>query len=361
MPTATIKAREEARAEATRALIRLRVDLSQPVDIFKVIQDEGIWLMFQPLKNLLGVYMPQGEAAGIIIHSRHPLSLQRFTAAHEFGHYVLQHPLTFDDEGTIKRGGSSVDMREVAADAFAANFLMPLQLVNSMLIRMGLPRDPDQLTALQVYQLSLDMGVSYAATVNHLALLKKISLGLAEQLREQRPKSIKTQIAGTPLENSWADIWVLDEKNSGKRIPLRVYDELRISLPESPSTGYIWTTEDTGVVGTSGANMASTSQPSLFDNLSKDRDAATPAPVVLVSNEFELNVAANSPGRLGAAGNRYLTFRSMRPGSYTLRLLRRRPWQTTSPPAEIFEVHLDVSPKISGFSAQQQQALLNAV
>ncbi len=149
------KARADARMEATRALLQLGIDQSQPVDIFKIIQDEGIWLMFQPLKNLYGAYMPQEEAAGIIVHSKHPLSLQRFTAAHEFGHYILKHPLTLDDEGMIKRGGDSSDLREVQADAFAAHFLMPLELVNKTLVRMGLPINPGQLTALRYIECHL--------------------------------------------------------------------------------------------------------------------------------------------------------------------------------------------------------------
>jgi Zn-dependent peptidase ImmA (M78 family)/predicted secreted protein len=369
MPTGTPKSkiRENARMAATHALIQLGIDQNQPIDIFKIIQDAGIWLMFQPLKNLYGAYVPQENAVGIIIHSKHPLSLQRFTAAHEFAHYTLNHPLTFDDEGMIKRGGDSFDLREVAADTFAANFLMPLQLVNTMLVRMGLTRNPGQLTALQVYQLSLDMGVSYAAAINQLVFLKKISSALGEQLRKQPPKTIKTLIAGTPLENSWADIWPLDEKSTGKRLNLRVYDELSISLPETPSTGYIWTIEDADIANTPnqqaslGVYNDAVSQGSLFDV--SENEMAQPlstAPLALMSSEFELNVAPEGQTRFGSAGNRYMRFRSLRPGQYTLRLLKHRPWQMTSPPLEVFEVSLNVTPKTQGVSAQQQKSLADA-
>ncbi len=109
--------------------------------------------------------------------------------------------------------------------------------------------------------MSLDMGVSYAAAVNQLVALKKISRELAEDLPKQ-PKSIKTLIAGVPIENSWADIWALDKSNSGKRINMRVYDELRINLSETPSTGYIWTVEDSSIADmtrqTANDNLSST-------------------------------------------------------------------------------------------------------
>jgi Zn-dependent peptidase ImmA (M78 family)/predicted secreted protein len=358
--------RKHASMEAARQLLRLGVDKNQPIDIFKIIQDEGIWLMFQPLKNLYGAYIRQADAIGIIIHSKHPLSLQRYTAAHEFAHCILQHSVTYDDAGAIWRGGSSSDLREVAADTFAANFLMPLQLVNVMLGRMGLPRNPGQLTDVQAYQLSLNMGVSYAATINQMVSLKKISSALGEQLRKP-PKSIKTQIAGTPLENSWADIWLLDQKDTGKQLRLRVYDELSISLSEIPTSGYIWTLEDADIAdvttqpNSAYADEGVASRGSLFGVFQDDiAQALTGAPLALVSSDFESNAAPEGQTRFGSSGNRYMRLRSLRPGSYTLRLLKRRPWETTAPPAEVFEVHLRVADKMQGVSEQQQPLLATA-
>src|SRR5437016_3883857 len=83
---------------ATREHERLQTDLSGPVDIFQTIWDAGIWLMFQPLDSLYGMLFIDGPTGspGILINSQHPPSLQRYTAAHEYAHYVLGHMYSFD-------------------------------------------------------------------------------------------------------------------------------------------------------------------------------------------------------------------------------------------------------------------------
>ena len=353
------KIREEARVEATRHLLELRADNSQPIDIFQIIQDAGIWLMFQPLKNLYGAYIPQQSSVGIIINSGHPLSLQRFTAAHEYAHYVLQHPLSLDDEGILQRAGNSSDPREVAADAFAANLLMPLHLVNRMLGRMGLSSRPSQLTDIQAYQLSLDLGVSYAAAVNQLVFLKKIDSELGEQLRKP-PRAIKLQIARAPLENPRADIWPLDLTYAGRKLNLRVHDELSIHLPENPSTGYLWTFDDPSIPATAAAHLDAGAEPGGPPAGAEAGEAghtSVAAPLALLCNEFEQETSLEGPARFGSSGERYLRLRVLHPGRYMLRLFKRRSWEAAAPPAEAFEVVLNVIPKSHGLSPQQQLLL----
>ena len=275
-------------------------------------------------------YLKRGEAAGIGINSKHPLSVQRFTAAHEYAHYILKHEESLDDITYIERAYSSANLNEIAADTFAAHFLMPLQLVNTLLKRMGLPRTSQVLTPVQVYQLALDMGVSYTATVNHLAAIKIISMDDAQGLRRIPPKQIKAQLKSQPLENSWADVWILDKADTGKELRLRVYDDLKICLPENPTTGYLWTfdselVDGEAIVNIEGAKLLSginEAQPSLFGTSLKSERAL---PLALISNEFE--VASGFPEQriVGGEGNRYFTVRTLLPGKVTLRLLELGP------------------------------------
>ena len=37
-----------------------------------------------------------------------------------------------------------------------------------------------------------------------------------------------------------ADVWALDESDNGKTLRLRVHDDIKIRLPENPTTGYLW-------------------------------------------------------------------------------------------------------------------------
>lgn len=353
------RVRSEARMAAERELERLGVDKSRPIDIFKIIQEEGVWLMFQRLDTLYGAYLREGETAGILIHSRHPLSLQRFTAAHEFGHHVLKHGTSLDDAVYIERAMTSSSAEEIAADAFAARFLMPLQLINTVLVSMGLPREPGELTDIQAYRLALDMGVSYSAAVNQLVALKKIRPDVGDLLRKQSPKTIKAKLGrGYSPENSWADVWVLDRANSGKSLNVRVQDELHVSLPEIPSTGYVWMLAGTGVPDLTSENQqqgrlefATAHQRLISEQAAEVANAQREAAhLALVSDEFE-SLATNQT-RMGKGGTRYLTFRALRSGSFTLLLQKRRPWQGAAAPVETFELPMTILPKPTGETDQ---------
>lgn len=354
--------------QAARTLVRLGIDTSQPIDIFGVIQEESIWLMFQPLKNLYGFYMKQKGTPGIGIHSKHPLKLQRYTAAHEYGHHILGHAESFDGDAYIERGYSSADLKELAADTFAAYFLMPEQLVNTLLNRMGLLRVGRPLTDIEIYQLSLNLGTSYKATVNHLMALKILTPEDAEILRPIKPQQIKAQLQTQPLENSWAESWALVKADNGKKLSLRVYDDLRIDLPENPTTGYVWTFDEAVVDGADSFKSAETKllgqesdmQPSLF-GVSELQDK--PFPLMLIDSSF--GVSENQE-TYGGGGNRYFTVRTLIPGLYTLRLLERRPWEDEAEAVDEWRISLDVNPKPTGessqgFVASQQKAVASTM
>ena len=47
------------------------------------------------------LYSP--SIAGVLVTTRRPLSIQRFTAAHELGHYRMKHRPSLDDESILRR------------------------------------------------------------------------------------------------------------------------------------------------------------------------------------------------------------------------------------------------------------------
>ena len=73
---------------ASDALNELGVDQTSPIDPFRAIEEAGLVLSFKPLRDLLGAILP-GEVSGVLINSARPASLQRYTAAHELGHWFL--------------------------------------------------------------------------------------------------------------------------------------------------------------------------------------------------------------------------------------------------------------------------------
>lgn len=74
-----------------------------------------------------GAYKPDGPA--IFVNGTHAAARQRFTVAHEFGHHRLGHQnlKVIDTVQDIAGANDRHDPHEVQANAFAAEFLAPLQ------------------------------------------------------------------------------------------------------------------------------------------------------------------------------------------------------------------------------------------
>lgn len=131
-----------------RAALRLQRDFGldkgdyrrRRIDVFGCIDRCGATLMFQPLDPLLGAFVREGTATGILLSTRRPLGQQRFTAAHELGHLRLGHDPHADDDGILRRGPiaggngfAQTTREEREADAFASYFLLPAWLIKEQM------------------------------------------------------------------------------------------------------------------------------------------------------------------------------------------------------------------------------------
>lgn len=337
----TFRERREARlkgsAEATRRWLHLGLDADAPVDVFRVIEDEQVWLLFEPLHHLYGFFQREDGAAGIVLHNGHPLSLQRFTAAHELGHYALGHEHSQDSSRELY-GGGDLPLQEFEAQAFAAEFLMPLPLVNRALDRLSLSRDPHDLSPTDAYQLSLEMGSSYRATITQLAQLNKIPNALLVELGKWQPIDLKIEVArGHRPANSRADVWAVDEHRRDRRMQLRLDDELHVRLPEIPSSGYRWHLEWL------------------------DADAS----LELVADELETELLEQP--LIGATRRRHMWWKAVAPGAGVLDLRLVRAWQgPDAEPVDGLRLQLVVQiPRTglelpTGISLPQRRAMLEA-
>ena len=161
--------------------------------------------------------------------------MQRFTAAHELGHHAFGHEPSLDLEREI-RHFANLAKKELEAQFFAAEFLMPVAAVNK--IAAELKVDQTSITPLDVYQIALHLGTSYAATVTRLQTLDWITANRANEFRDTRPQDIKHSIAQGVLEDNRSDIWLIDRQAT--RVSAQVGDYLQLMLPEVPSSGYRW-------------------------------------------------------------------------------------------------------------------------
>lgn len=227
---------------AARALNDLDIDASRPVDPFEAIDALGLELQFQPLKDLLGAILP-GARPGVLINSARPASMQRFTAAHEIGHWFLdQDELAIDTEEDVE--GMPRQQRERRAQIFASHFLMPLELLHATAERHGVRKGGD-LSPIQGYEMARDMHVSYRASLFQLVNSHFITARRRDELLRVTPAQLKVTLThGRRPENTRGDVWGIDATQTGDALEVFVGDEVVIALPERPSTGYRWVDRD---------------------------------------------------------------------------------------------------------------------
>ena len=222
------------------------------VDVFGMFARRELPLMFRPLHGLLGAFI-DGDAPGAMVTTQRQLPVQRFTAAHELGHAVLGHKPSLDDEDVLRRtpfGRSPrYDLQEVQANAFASELLMPQWLLAKHMARQGWAaadlRRPEI-----VYQLSLRLGTSYAATCHTLARYKALSPAAYSRLLETEPRAIKQRLA-EPYEpaNWYGDVWLVSERDDGIFLEGSRSDLVVMTFLEHSGSGYVWRLDDLAAAG----------------------------------------------------------------------------------------------------------------
>lgn len=112
---------------------------SEPVNVNKVAKKLGIRIDPEDLDNHISGYILMKKGiANIGLNRNHPQVRQRFTIAHEIGHYKLHSyvPLFIDEyKGAIYRSKEIPQnyKMEKEANAFAASLLMPSELISKKL------------------------------------------------------------------------------------------------------------------------------------------------------------------------------------------------------------------------------------
>ena len=299
-----------AAVDAHRAF-RIREELEATggaVDVFGTIDDLGIPLFFKPLDKLIGacVRLSPGRV-GILVTTERDLHMQRFTGAHELGHFVLEHRGSLDDETNVRWPGQADERepQEIEADAFAAEFLMPKWLCRDVARRHGWGRT-DLTDPRVVYQLSLRLAVSYAATCWGLAAQGLVSIDAARALEAVRPKETKRRVLGdVVLEDPWADVWVLGPGDHRVDLALGPTDIVVLALKEQSGAGYLW-----------------------------DREALERAGFVVLRDDRE----PAKKGTVGGPVGRRVIAHAPSAGRYEVNLTERRPWAHGAPPIHEFDL-----------------------
>lgn len=109
-------------------------DGSLPIDPIRIAAQMGILVMADASLGGSGHYEPTASKNGGPLITYNPMESpvrQRFTIAHELGHHALGHgPRDRDMPADFTSGAN--DPKEVAANRFAADLLMPAQFVRAV-------------------------------------------------------------------------------------------------------------------------------------------------------------------------------------------------------------------------------------
>jgi Zn-dependent peptidase ImmA (M78 family) len=345
----------DAMQAAGEALNELGVDQTEPVDPFPLLAQLGLKLSFQPLDGLLGAILDlpiAGSQPGVLITNRRGPGVQRYTAAHELGHWFLHREQLASDPAAdgvqeIYGRGGAFSPREREAQIFAAYFLMPLPLVGSVARSYDLRRNSDA-TPTQVYSLARDLRVSYEAAARQLTNLGFINGRVRDNLLQVQPVAIKQQLGlGRKPTYPGHDVWIVDEVGD-RAIDAYVGDDVVVSLAENPTTGYRWMPRDTyeSMRRASEASVAPApfgrGAPVELDDAEQTNRAAifSPGhPVRPVADRFFTR--DSSPELVGQGGERVVTLVADHRGHWASDLVYASPFDG-SPPVEELTLTVDV-------------------
>jgi Zn-dependent peptidase ImmA (M78 family) len=136
-----------ARYEA-EALARTAGFAKPPVDVRLIAQRLGLTIVSLDLgEDVSGLLLSKGDSTVIAVQHGDNEKRQRFTIAHEIGHFYLRHQFTPGEHVHVDRGhavtprnsrsSTGVDPKEIEANQFAACLLMPSALISAKIKTLG--------------------------------------------------------------------------------------------------------------------------------------------------------------------------------------------------------------------------------
>jgi hypothetical protein len=162
-------------------------------DIYK---DQGIDLIYWPvkLKTLRGAYICDEDGPTVMVYKDLPMDPKMFTLAHELKHHLI-------DNGACRTVDNGKDVREIAAEVFAAELLLPEAIFIEELGQRGIVfRQPSGLGTVQ--QAIIKMKRETGTTLSYTGLSKRGErLGYAQkgELLGTKWKKLEEAYYGIPF------------------------------------------------------------------------------------------------------------------------------------------------------------------
>lgn len=168
---------------------RLGLGASPLPSMITLLEHQGVKVLLRPFppdSEVSGCYFFSAELGPcVLINSQDVPSRRRFTAAHEYSHFLVDRE---EVQGEICAVGRKQEFTEMRANAFAASFLLPAPGIQTYLEDLGVLRGEVQ--AEHVVHLMHHFGVSYQAVLWRLLNLEWINEGQRERLAGASPAAL---------------------------------------------------------------------------------------------------------------------------------------------------------------------------
>ena len=175
-------------------------------DLLEAVEDKGgaHAVVLELPEGVAGAYIARQDRPLLFVNGAQWLPRQRFTLAHEFGHHRMGHSTVIDAQAVIS--GHTHEPKEVCANAFAAEFLMPRDAVAAW----GSEHVRGPVTLEHVMRLAYEYGVSSQAARYALGTAKVLTgEARAEQLDQEIAAGMNVEVAQRlglePLEDELSD------------------------------------------------------------------------------------------------------------------------------------------------------------
>lgn len=318
------------------------------VDAELIASASDVVVLYRKLDLLLGGFLREDGAPGIIVNWDRPRGLVHMTCAHELGHFALGHESTSDVTVDVGRNAAIVEQQ---ANQFAYALLAPAWLVAATMRQKSWSRSHLRRPAI-VYQLSLRLGISYKAMVWSLVRLGHLAIADANQIVNTQPISLKREaLDGRSPNESKKDVWLLNSSDRDRILEPAMGDQFIFELPNHAGSGHLWSIDEVQSEGF-------TLQPFVRDARQEGKTPNRPVVVGGDGSPMRYELMAEAASVESTAEDNEETRSELVSKRHSLAVRESTPWRSASNTTDAFSLAAEFKVLKTGFPQPERERRL---